>query len=121
MLKERAGASTSLQAVCSRGSIPARTPAGSPELRTLGASVVLTAVDAAGAMSRGWERKKARLFEHYMALMIEQVASKLPSLPPRGLYTTLNCLCVLVFLPEFSAVCGNGVNFKVNRKLNPSP
>ena len=81
MLKERAGASTSLQAVCSRGSIPARTPAGSPELRTLGASVVLTAVDTAGAMSRGWERKKAKLFEHYFRLWLEQVASPLPSLP----------------------------------------
>jgi hypothetical protein len=46
---------------------------------------VLTAVDAAGAMSRGWERKKARLFEHYMALMIEQVASPLPPLASRGL------------------------------------
>ena len=83
--ERRAGASTSLQAVCPRVLIPARTPAGSLELRTLGASVVLTAVDAAGAMSRGWERKKARLFEHYMALMIEQVASPLPSLPP-GVY-----------------------------------
>jgi len=77
MLKERAGASTSLQAVCSRGSIPARTPAGSPELRTLGASVVLTAVDTAGAMSRGWERKKAKLFEHYFRLWLEQVAAPL--------------------------------------------
>jgi len=46
-------------------------------LRILGASLLLTAVDVAGEMSRGWERKKARLFEHYMALMIEQVASPL--------------------------------------------
>jgi hypothetical protein len=32
-------------------------------------------------MSRGWERKKAKLFEHYFRLWLEQVASPLPSLP----------------------------------------
>jgi hypothetical protein len=28
--------------------------------------------------NRGWERKKARLFEHYMALMIEQISAVAP-------------------------------------------